>query len=858
MKSNKEKVYDFIRLHDTDEKSGGVSTAYIAEAFSMQRTNVSRILNALVQEGKIHKTVGRPVLYRSGTPEETRAEDCFAELIGKDGSLRHAVQLVKAAVLYPKKSLNTIIVGARGTGKRRMAELMYQYAAACRRLPENAAYIQMNCKDFSGAEKRAETELFGENGSGGLWKQAECGMLYLDNVQYLGGGLRRFLVGRIQEEGGGPVVIISCTEESQIAEEEVLAKFPMIIHLPTLAERPITERMEMIQSLFSREASRIGRRLIVKEELFRCLLFYDCEANYHQLKGDIRMGCANAYVREYRSQEDILLYISDFEHRVRGGLLRWGTKSVELDRLLPGNCSYSFDGNRIYVQEDEEGNLYERLHKKAVALDAEGLTQEEIYPILSEEVERSFGQYQKELVKEVGNREQLAVLVERRLVELVDVFMRRAETELARTLDDNIFYGLCLHLKSVLSGNDGKKFANKGQMVRFRQMHQKEYGLGVELAERIYAAYGTMLPEEEIILITMFLCYEVPMAQQNGSPVILFAFYGEGIASSIVNTIVGLTHFENVYSFEPIYAADKKQNYDSLKRCISEIHRGKGVYVVYDGDFLPEMLDEIAEDTGILIRQFPAPVTTMGIELARKAFSGIAPDEAYQEVLCGINAFAKEHRNYIVTLCTTGKGGAEEIKNYIERYGELENIQVIPLSMNDRAALKEEFRRLLRKGTIRCVVGTYDPELFSIPFCSVGEVFRTPKEQLPALLRAERMLKEQLDYTAIFEYLGQQLVHVDIAQLKKVLLEVLKEINKTLGEMSLDTEAGLLLHLACCIDRLKGNGVSPVNPRKSAILNSHGKEFRRLLKLLRPLEKNFHIIINDDEAANILAIIYHL
>ena len=506
----------------------------------MQRTNVSRILNALVQEGKIHKTVGRPVLYRGGSPEEKRAEDCFAELIGKDGSLRHAVQLMKAAVLYPKKSLNTIIVGARGTGKRRMAELMYQYAAACRRLPENAAYIQMNCRDFSGAEKRAEAELFGENRNGGLWKQAERGMLYLDNVQYLGGGLRRFLAGRIQEEGDGPVVIISCTEESQIAEEEVLAKFPMIIHLPTLAERPITERMEMIQSLFSREASRIGRRLIVKEELFRCLLFYDCEANYHQLKGDIRIGCANAYVREYRSREDILLYISDFEHRVRGGLLRWGTKSAELDRLLPGNCSYSFDGNRIYVQEDEEGNLYERLHKKAMALDAEGLTQEEIYPILSEEVERSFGQYQKELVKEVGNREQLAVLVERRLVELVDIFMRRAETELARTL----------------------------------------------------------LPEEEIILITMFLCYEIPMAQQNGSPVILFAFYGEGIASSIVNTIVGLTHFENVYSFELIYAADKKQNYDSLKRCISEIHRGKGVYVVYDGDFLPEMLDEIAEDTG--------------------------------------------------------------------------------------------------------------------------------------------------------------------------------------------------------------------------------------------------------------------
>ena len=30
------------------------------------------------------------------------------------------------------------------------------------------------------------------------------------------------------------------------------------------------------------------------------------------------------------------------------------------------------------------------------------------------------------------------------------------------------------------------------------------------------------------------------------------------------------------------------------------------------------------------------------------------------------------------------------------------------------------------------------------------------------------------------------------------------------------------------------------------------------MKLLKPLEKSFHIIINDDEAANILTIIYQL
>lgn len=131
MKSNKEKVYDFIRLHAAEENSEGVSTSYIAEALNLQRTNVSSILNTLVSEKRIRKTNGRPVLYHTKTPGEKDADNYFSTLIGSGGSLKHAIQLAKAAILYPPRSLNTIITGERGTGKRHLAKQMYQYAAAC-------------------------------------------------------------------------------------------------------------------------------------------------------------------------------------------------------------------------------------------------------------------------------------------------------------------------------------------------------------------------------------------------------------------------------------------------------------------------------------------------------------------------------------------------------------------------------------------------------------------------------------------------------------------------------------------------------------------------------------------------------
>lgn len=66
MKSNKEKIYDFIQMHQTTENGGGVSTAYIAQAMSLQRTNVSSLLNVLVEEGRVQKSNGKGSGFISG------------------------------------------------------------------------------------------------------------------------------------------------------------------------------------------------------------------------------------------------------------------------------------------------------------------------------------------------------------------------------------------------------------------------------------------------------------------------------------------------------------------------------------------------------------------------------------------------------------------------------------------------------------------------------------------------------------------------------------------------------------------------------------------------------------------------
>ena len=58
---------------------------------------------------------------KSATSADTResgGEDVFCGVIGFDGGLKNQINQAKAAVLYPPSGLNTLIIGASGSGKK--------------------------------------------------------------------------------------------------------------------------------------------------------------------------------------------------------------------------------------------------------------------------------------------------------------------------------------------------------------------------------------------------------------------------------------------------------------------------------------------------------------------------------------------------------------------------------------------------------------------------------------------------------------------------------------------------------------------------------------------------------------------
>ena len=182
MKGNREQIYEFVKLHSSVNANHGISTNEIAEALGMQRTNVSTALGELLREGRVKKSSSRPVLY-SLTEAFADEEGAFRELVGYDGSLKYAVQLARAALLYPHRGLNVLLIGREGSGRKYMAEVMHKAAVQQGLVAEQAPFVMCDCMDFGADDAATIAELFGDGVQGGMLAEAATGILFLHKVQ---------------------------------------------------------------------------------------------------------------------------------------------------------------------------------------------------------------------------------------------------------------------------------------------------------------------------------------------------------------------------------------------------------------------------------------------------------------------------------------------------------------------------------------------------------------------------------------------------------------------------------------------------------------------------------------------------
>lgn len=873
MKTVKETIYEFIQqeIYSKNENKNGLQTKLIAESLGLHRSNVSAILNELVKEGKLAKTTTRPVYYK--LPEQihqSTEESCFTQLIGHSGSLRNAIQLAKAAILYPRSSLNVLLSSKTGCGTTYFASLLFEFAKEKGILSKDAPYVKIDCRHYSKNVSVLNDEIFGTEGdlNNSCFVKAQRGMLFIDNVDLLDAKqqscLFRFLdSGRIYSEDKSKsldckdlFLVLACSPQSALQINRII---PVTIELPELKDRSIEERFDLINHFFQVEASNSERTIEVTAESIKALLLSDFTYNVKGLELNIKAACANAYVRVVNeSEQDICVCVNDFKGQIKKSLLNLKGYDNEIDVLIGNRESIIYNKNTA-----NQGNytshfvvdMYSEIKKQYDELSNLGINDSGIKKVMNTHICNLFKMYRYyNGFDDSNNLEQLSKIVDPKIIEIVTIFLNTCKKEFGVNYKSNIFYGLCLHINSLLTLNFANQRVDNNQIIRIIQDYPKEYAASAQLATILREKLALNLPIHEIVLIAMFLIESDE--NDDDRPVLLYIMHGNCTASSLRDVTNNLTHCHNAYSYDLALDIETRQAMEEIKLLIEKINRGKGVIVIYDMGSIKTMLETISEEIDVKIRYLNIPITLIGIDVARKCSMESDIDYVYHMANLEINNMKKnveKHNKVIVTLCHTGEGGAAQLKTYIDQYSKL-GMKTIALAVSSRNKLLKEILSLQKTYNIHSFVGTYDPKLFGIPFISIEKIFESSKEDLDRILMFEPINSHSVDYNDVYQYLGEQFKYTSISKLKTVLPGIIDELS-ILYSFTEDQRVGLFMHLACLVERLLDGKTVSNNTERSKIISVFKEDYQVIVRILKTLEKTFKIIIDDNEIATIIMII---
>lgn len=866
MKLNKERVLDFMKtLNECAPSNSGITTDELASKLQMQRTNLSAILNELAIDGKVEKLKGRPVYFRL----LAKKQEGFQQLVGYDGSLKNSIMTAQAAMLYPKNVLHVLLLGENGSGKSAFVKSMYAYALKEGGLTASSKYAKINCKHYLDSVEELDNILIQISKGEYLINGSNGGMIFIDHIEKLKSHQKRVLI-KILEDGESikniQKVILVCGYDSSNEEEKnvYLQKFPITVYIPSVNQRPLEERYELVERFFQEEIEVLNKKIVVDASLMKCLLLYDCDNNIKKLKTDIKSGITKAYGRCI-SGDCIVMTFSDLNAKVRSGYLFYKKNKYTVDKLIKTNCRYCMDcHHRGFFTEESinvsEKNLTNDFKESDLEFDTKIDDQIRLH-MLEEKIDSYVAD-----VNEKVDITQISKVCDKSVINEVSDFLMEIKQKSGKIFPTTIVYSLCLHMNSLLDGKEKQNKFSMQQLMGIMNEHQQEYQWSLDFCAKFEKNHDLKLPIDEAVFVTLFLVNQDTNNTETDQVAVLIAMHGDGAANSIVNTVKTLIGTSNIYGFDLDLNEEISGIYEKLKKKIIEINQNRGVLMIYDMGSFKSMSQMIELETSIPIRLIQMPLTLVAIDGSRKAEFGKNLDEIYQSLKVSTENYSKDEtliysnpnsQKVIITLCMSGEGGAKRVKEYLENDCEIRDIQIIPLAISLRNELLRRIADINSKQQIVCIVGSYDPQLYGIRFVNYEQLFGCDVIDVRDLLLNEKQPISEVDIEQIFDYLKNQLKGLDTDKLKDPLLECVNKLSK-LFDLSKSVSIGLIMHIGSMIDNLVKMNDMPLYSNSKQILDKYELEAKKIKSSLVKLEEAFDVDVGDDEIAGIISIIKKL
>ncbi|MGL4849321.1 MAG: sigma 54-interacting transcriptional regulator [Clostridium sp.] len=881
------------------EEKRGISAIELSKAMNLDRATISRYLNDLFKENRVTKIEGRPVLYKEVIMEKDEEEvsvdlekNCLDSLVGAEESLQVPIQQAKAAIFYPPNGLHTLILGETGVGKSMFAEAMYGFAKESKTLNEDSPFVRFNCADYSENPQLLISQIFGvkkgaftgaDKDRDGLLKQADGGIIFLDEIHRLSPQGQEMLftfidkgsfrpLGESEKEISVKVQIIAATTEEPKSYllKTFTRRIPMTITLPPLKERTLKERYKLLEEFIKNESLRLSNEIYFDKNALISFLLYDCTNNIGQLKSDIQLSCAKAFLNfKSKSKNVIIIEQQDLQNNVKRGIMKLKDHRSEIDELFKNlsdviSFSYKEKNTKAYaleeaVRKNDIEYFYNIIEEKVDSLKKEGLDEEHIKDILNVDIDSYFNKYMNTF-KSSFRKAEILKIADEKVLDIVEKGLEYASEKLDREYDEKIYYGLALHMQGSIERIKNGNRIYHPKLNYIKSKFKDEFMIAMDIAKMVEDAFLIDVTLDEIGYITMFLNSNVHEGNKDLEKTVgvLIIMHGNSTATSmaeVANTLIGEDYIE---ALDMPLTMKAEEMLERVKLKIRDIDKGKGVIILADMGSLVNFGGILKEEIGVDIRTIDMVSTLTAIDVGRKALCGRDIDSIYRSCR-NIQVYSYEDsvkgirkELAIVTTCFTGEGSAERLRDVIEEKIYIKDrVRIIPIDILDKDRFFSNIEELKKDYTIISVVGAVNMYVEGIPFISAVEVFTEE-----GMARLNSLVSEEIQYDHIGETLKSQLSEIDSYRLVEEIKSCLVQIEGNLGtKIYSDVKLGILMHICFLVDKLKKNGKETPFVGLNEYRDAHSKEFILVKGAFKRIELEYEINVGDNEIAYVVRMI---
>lgn len=739
-------------------QQNGMTADEMAKKVGIQRHNASADLNELCREGLAVKSKGRPVRFwavDSPIQHEIKFKEVSSKIysdldgmIGAEGSLKEVIEQAKAAIVYPPNGLPVLISGPTGVGKSFLAEAMYKYAVRIGILKADAPFNIFNCADYASNPQLLLSQLFGhvkgaftgaDKDNPGIMARSEGGILLLDEVHRLPpeGQEMLFLLmdkGIYKSLGDTATVkkasirLIAATSEAPKSSllKTFIRRFIVTIYLPSLAERPQTERLAMIEYFFKEEASRIGATISVSPLVLSGLLAFDSTGNIGEIRSIVQIGCAKAFLHNAASESGpnslMSVCIADMPPQVQLAYFG-GHEAGNSEENLVGLDDRLFSPvheTDVSIDQDEWVIPYSVIKKRIDRYLKSGLTQYEIEQLINTEI--NF--YLKRLLQFYKGRAEISV--PNNIHDCVERFVNSVAGALGCQFSGDVVTNLSLYFASAQTHNTHLNI----ELNQLLEFCVKEYSAVEKFILPLEESIGYRLSLNELIFISMFLSSHERQKISCKRIHIAVLCHGNKTASSMVEVAASLIGYDCIIAVDMPLDQSVEKTLDITLEKLKQLGPCSGILLLVDMGSLTNFKPQLESALNTQVDVIPLVTTVAVIEATRLAAQ---QEETLGEIVQKLKRIYQSDetdqmqisdKSIIITTCLTGKGTARRLVSYLYEAlpNELrENVIIRPMDEGNGSEIPELMLEGW-KGSVIAAVGTFDPHLPKVCFIGIEEI----------------------------------------------------------------------------------------------------------------------------------------